>query len=62
MSIKFGEADATQIIENEFKVMIIDHILEWLKDNNPELKMPDDATIKNIRNDVITAKVSKVGH
>ena len=37
MGIKFGEIDATQILDNEYKVKLVARILELLFSKNPQL-------------------------
>lgn len=53
MGIKFGEIDASQILENEFQSKFTAKILEWLFDNNPNLKRPTPEQIKDLQDTVV---------
>ena len=34
MGIKFGEIDANQILENEYRIGVLEGIVEWILANN----------------------------
>lgn len=34
MAIKFGEIDATQILENEYRIRVLEGIVDWILANN----------------------------
>lgn len=52
MGIKFGEIDADQILENEFRIGILEKILEFIANNNNDLKKPSQADVIEIRKQV----------
>lgn len=53
MGIKFGEVDATQILENEFRIGVLEALLDGLLSSNPGLNKPNQDQIKQIRKNVI---------
>lgn len=53
MGIKFGDVDSTQILDNEFRVKFVAQLLEWLFNNNPELKKPSQEEVKALQEIVI---------
>jgi len=53
MGIKFGEIDSDQILDNEFRIKILDKMFQWIFENNPSLKKPSDADLKNFQQDVL---------
>ncbi len=53
MAIKFGEIDVTQILDNEYQVRVLARIVEWMKVQNPNLKMPDLDELTQIRKAVV---------
>ncbi|HVY36160.1 MAG TPA: hypothetical protein VG982_02710 [Candidatus Paceibacterota bacterium] len=53
MGIKFGEIDSSQILENEFRIGVLEKLLEFLMNNNPNLNRPSQPEIDNIRNSVV---------
>ena len=54
MGIKFGEIDASQILENEFRISVLELLLEWILNNNSGLLKPGPETLEQIRREVIT--------
>jgi len=53
MSIKFGEIDANQILDNEFRLSVLERLLEVILNNNPDLNKPTPQDISNIRQQVV---------
>ena len=53
MGIKFGEIDANQILENEFRIGTLERIFDWLLSNNVSIKKPSQQDILTIRQDVV---------
>ena len=53
MGIKFGEIDANQILENEFRLGVLERLLEGMLNANPNLKKPTDLDLHKIRKAVI---------
>jgi len=49
MKQTFGAIDPTQIIENEFRIGILERILEWMVENNINLVGPDQQTLNEIK-------------
>ncbi len=59
MNPTFGKIDATQIIENEFRIGILEGILEWMVENNPDLVGPDQQTLNEIKRTVFKELAAK---
>lgn len=53
MGIKFGEIDASQILDNEFRSKFTALVIEWLFDNNPQLRRPTPEEIKTLQEAVV---------
>lgn len=53
MGIKFGEIDATQILQNEFRIGVLEHLLQDIVTNNTHLTLPSQERIAEIRQKVI---------
>jgi len=53
MGIKLGEIDASQILQNEFRIEVLDGLLLWIANNNPELNAPTPEMVNKLRQDVI---------
>lgn len=53
MGIKFGEVDSGQIIENEFRIGVLEKLLEYILDRNTNIIKPTDEMVNEIRNSVI---------
>ncbi len=53
MSIKVGEVDAGQIVDNEFRIGALERILDWLIANNPQLTQPTQADINRMRRETV---------
>lgn len=49
MGIKFGEIDANQILDNEFRLGVLERLLERVLINNPGLIKPSAEDIEKIR-------------
>jgi hypothetical protein len=53
MSIKFGEIDANQILENEYRIGVLERILDWILANNTAFVKPlTPEVISQIQQDV----------
>lgn len=53
MGIKFGEIDSSQIIENEFRIGVLESLLEYILNHNVNISKPSADQINEIRNSVI---------
>ena len=53
MGIKFGEIDASQILDNEFRMRVLERLLEGIMNSNPNLVKPNQENIEDIRKGVI---------
>ena len=53
MATRFGDINIDQIIENEFRIGVLERILEFVLNNNPTSNRPDSETIKKIRLEVV---------
>ncbi len=51
MGIKFGEIDAAQIVENEFRIMVLEKVVDTIMANVPTASLRLD--VRQIRRDVI---------
>jgi hypothetical protein len=51
MGVKFGEIDAAQILDNEYKVKLVARILELLFSKNPQLGLTKEE-IEEIKADI----------
>lgn len=54
MGIKFGEIDANQILQNEFRISVLEKLLEWVVNNNLNMMRPNQQEVENIRKEVIS--------
>ena len=53
MGVKFGEIDASQILENEFRINILERILDLMIQRNPGLRI-SERDLEQIRRNTIT--------
>lgn len=53
MGIKFGEIDSSQILDNEFRIGVLEKLLEFILNNNPNIVKPTEENINDIRNAAI---------
>ncbi len=53
MGIKFGEIDSSQILDNEYRIKVLEKILEIIINNNSSLVKPTPQEIAVARNDVV---------
>ncbi len=53
MGIKFGEIDSNQILENEFRIGVLEILLEKLVNSNPNLIKPSPTELDEIREIVV---------
>jgi len=53
MGIKFGEIDSSQILNNEFKIKVLERILEWILNKNNSLIKPSQQDIIEIRENTV---------
>ena len=53
MGIRFGEIDSGQILDNEFRIGVLERILAWIVDNNCNLAQPTEQSIQEIRKSVL---------
>ena len=53
MGIKFGEIDAGQILDNEFRVGVLERLLDWLLKENPQLRRPSPDDVRRLRREAV---------
>ena len=53
MGITFGEIDANQILENEFRINVLERLLDWILQNNALRVQPDERVIHEIKKEVV---------
>lgn len=53
MGIKFGEIDAIQILQNEYRIMVLERLLEEIAHRNLHLNMPTPDELDRIREQVV---------
>ena len=53
MGIKFGEIDSSQILENEYRIGVLEGLLEFILNNNPSMVKPTTEQILGIRSSVV---------
>ena len=54
MGVKFGEIDANQILENEFRIQVLERVLDWILAHNPTtLTVPNAETVQGIKREVL---------
>ena len=53
MGVKFGEIDANQILENEFRIGVLEKLLEWIADNNITISRPSKQNVQDIKKAVV---------
>jgi hypothetical protein len=53
MGIKFGEVDSSQILENEFRIGVLERLLDFILVNNSFAIKPSQAQIEEIRQSVV---------
>jgi len=58
MSIKISGVDAVQIVENEFRIEVLDILLKWIIEQNPNMTKPSLQDIKNIQS-IVYDKLKK---
>ncbi len=55
-----GEINASQIgLDSEFRIGVLERVLEWVVNNNPEVRGPEQETVTEIRADVLTVLQEK---
>ena len=60
MGIKFGEIDSAQIMSNEFKILLLEKLLERLmNDNKASLVLPTQADIDEIKMNIVSVLQKK---
>jgi trans-aconitate methyltransferase len=54
MGVKFGEIDASQILENEYRIGVLEGFVEWILTNNSAfVKNLTDEEMNEIRQRVV---------
>ncbi len=53
MGIKFGEISSEQILENEFRIGVLEKLLEWIINNNETLTKPAINDIRTIKEEIV---------
>ena len=59
MGIKFGEIEASQILQNEYRIGVLEHLIEWIMNNNQTLTLPSQEQIGSIRKTVVESLQKK---
>lgn len=54
MGIKFGEIDSGQILDNEFRIGVLELVIDLLVRKNPEITGFSGAELETIREQVAT--------
>ena len=49
MGIKFGEIDASQILDNEFRIGVLERLLGWVFSNNLTMRQPTQVDVNQFR-------------
>ena len=53
MGIKFGEIDSSQILDNEFRIGVLERLLEHIMNSNPSIIKPSKEVVEGMRNSAI---------
>lgn len=54
MGIKFGEIDASQILQNEFRLAVLEKIVERIANNNKDtLRLPSVDDVNGIKDAIV---------
>lgn len=53
MGIKFGELDVNQILENEFRIGVLERLIDWLISRNATLTGPSAADLASMRRETV---------
>lgn len=54
MGIKFGEIDASQILQNEFRLAVLEKIVEMIANNNKDtLRIPSLDDVNGIKDAIV---------
>ncbi len=53
MGIRFGEIDANQILENEFRINVLERTLDWIISHNGLRESPSEEVGLQIKRDVV---------
>ncbi len=60
MGIRFGEIRAEQILENEFKIAVLEKTLSWIVVRNGDrLRLPPPEVMENFRLEVVSKMKEK---
>jgi hypothetical protein len=59
MGVKFGEIDVIQILDNEYRIGVLEKLIEIIANNNPSMIKPTQAEIEAIRAAVVEALKKK---
>lgn len=55
MGIKIGDIDiASQALDNEFRIQVLERLMEIILNNNPNLQKPTQTQLNQIRQEVVT--------
>lgn len=57
--VKFGEIDAIQILQNEYKIRLLERILEFIINNNPVIAKPSQTEVKKIQEEIVAELQAK---
>lgn len=53
MGIKFGEIDANQILEDEFRINVLERTLDWIINHNGLRVSPSEQDVLQIKREVV---------
>ncbi len=59
MGARFGEIDISQILDNEFRIGVLENIIDLLIRKNPELKEFTQIEVESIREQVANTLKNK---
>ena len=54
MGMKFGEIDINQVVENEFRIRVLEDILEWMLNHSECMDKPSEEELAEIKKTVVS--------
>ncbi len=63
MAIRFGEIKAEQILENEFKIAVLEKTISWIVVRNEgRLRLPPPEVMEAFRSEIVSRMKEKYPH
>jgi len=53
MGVKFGDIEASQIIDNEYRIKLISRLLDWILGHNPNLNKPTQEQFEQLKDETV---------